>query len=257
MKSLCISCQYVGEPIEEKNCDLKGVIQYSVYAAIFTLIGLRYPISFVGAYFFAFKAILEFGCYYEFMDICPACNTENFLPKYFSQIHNSLLTDCVVDNHIRPEELDYGIITSFLKYKELKVCTFCSYLGLNWEQQSFHIKSGVLMLIGGLVSIPLAYISPYLLLGSYFFIISGILTILTSVSGSKKCPNCEYKSLIPIDSKGAESILEEKSIRYTPDSNSLNLPTISRSTNNVIIASLLVSATYLYYRLFLYFNSLN
>ncbi len=254
MKSICVSCNYIGQLEKGRQCDHLATAVYFMIAALFALFGYYYPLLFIGTYFFVLRGILAISCCYENMSKCPKCNTKNLLPSNFLNKYISEMKLDMTNSKFVSSGLD---VSRYLKFKEVKICTFCNYIGLTWEQQNFSLVMGVLFVIAGLLFISIATINAFLIIGSFIFVIIGILIILASISDAKKCPKCEYKSLIPIDSRGGKFILEEKSINFSTPIRSSRIPTISYDNGIFYTAFILILATYIYYRLFLYFNSLN
>ncbi len=256
MKSICISCNYIGESEDVAKCDHLTIALYFLIGALFVPFGFYYPILFIGTYFFIMKAIIGISCCYEYMSKCPKCNMNNFLPTSFFEQYD-LLNNHHSNNKFSNDALDYNKVVSFLKFKQLKVCTFCDYIGLTRGQQDFSLIVGVLTFISGIFLIPFAYSSSLLLIGSYIFIVLGLLAIFANIRDSKKCPKCENKSLIPIDSKVAKPILEKKGIKYNPVDRPFSIPKLEYHFAIKLFFILITIITYIYYRLFLYFNSLN
>ncbi len=257
MKSICISCHTISELKKVRECNHMSTGLHFVGAAFFIPFGLLFPILFIGTFFFVIKGIIHLAACYDTMSLCPECNTRNVLPADYFLSNGIELDDRISKEDLQIKVLEYGKIGSYLIYKRIKVCTFCQYIGLNWEQQHFSLIMGSLFLGASLLFVPLAQINPLLLILSYIAMFFAISIILASLSNSKKCPKCEYKSLIPIDSRGGKFILEEKSINFSTPIRSSRIPTISYDNGIFYTAFILILATYIYYRLFLYFNSLN
>ncbi len=257
MKSICISCHTISELKKVRECNHMSTGLHFVGAALCIPFGLLFPILFIGTFFFVIKGIIHLAACYDTMSLCPECNTRNVLPADYFLSNGIELDDRISKEDLQIKVLEYGKIGSYLIYKRIRACTFCNYIGFNSGQQKYSFIMGVLTFALALLFIPLAKIHTLLLIGSYIYFFTGLFLIYISLLDSRECPKCENKSLIPIDSRGGKFIIEEKGFNLSSPIKSSHIPMLEYHFGIKLFFTLVVISLYIYYRLFLYFNSLN
>ena len=113
--------------------------------------------------------------------------------------------------------MDYHYLVSYNTFMQ-KLCLDCLYIGEDEAQYNCNMKSGLKWLVVGVLSIALLFLTPYLLIISWFIIIRGLIYIYRCFEESNKCPKCNNTTMINVEGDHAKRIIAENNLVVPPHS---------------------------------------
>ena len=197
MPQICTNCLYINDG---KYTSFKGSLiggLFLIGAGIVVLSGgdlLNIPyLALIIAMMSIAGGILSLRNYYKNpAKVCPNCKHKTMLPTYDPDAEE------LIEEH--------GFM---VKDEVTKFCTNCHFKGKPKQIQS--LKYSLLILFGGIVSLPLGFSLNWVgLIGSFLMIGVGIYGALTSFRKPNTCPSCKNYPMIPIDSDEAKSFIQQE-----------------------------------------------
>jgi hypothetical protein len=150
-------------------------------------------------------------CFYTYNE-CPNCGEKTLIPIDSQKAQNIMLINNLVVADIHNSKWDFLYRYDCLKIQPRKICSVCYNTDVGGLQDYCAMKFGLLLIIAGTLSIPLALFHPLYLIINFFFLFFGITFTIFCFMEPDRCPKCRKVALIPVDSKESIQIIHEQKI---------------------------------------------
>jgi hypothetical protein len=199
----CPTCQYIGNGKRRGSFLIGGVliglalIIYGIPSQEFGLTSIFFSVLFL------FLGILTIILYKSYGNICPNCYNRDLIS---------------VDGNKASEIINNDNYNS--KASNISICTSCHFRALQDKKHS--LLGSVLIIVFGILTLPIGlynsainhstFANLMIFIGSLIIIATGIYGLSANVRKRTTCPSCKNKSFIPINSKLAKSLTNEKNL---------------------------------------------
>lgn len=255
MQKLCTYCQYVGNG-ENNRLGWFALCFWLFFLIVSVIASLFYPLVLIVVYFLVLLVLYIINKNLSDFGPCPNCK------KYYLIDLNSDEAQSIIEelnnDASKTSPINSGIIYKLNRYsyEVPKLCTECFFIGPGKDSKYMRgLIRGLLVIIAAILSIPLAYIHPLALLGSYILLVLGILMVSVTFVDDKTCLNCGKKSLVRLDTNVANVIIEQQKL-VRPVTLKPSLPVINDFLNSVFWGFVILISGALYLGLYKYFAHL-
>ncbi len=254
MQHICIDCHHIGKGKDQLSYNKVDILIYLVPALICTVIAFIYPIALIGTFILIFALTGILSSPYAFVDQCPECS------KIMYPIDSPQAQKVIRDNDINYDASSVSrtnFIDRFHKIRQIKtqICLNCQHIGVGRHQEICNLMEVFLNLPLAIITIPLAYITPYSLIGSFLFAYLGLGALFQCFVKSDTCPICKKKKMISLTSSEADRFIKNNNIEFQLE-NADTKPFFLNETFNILVFTALFFVTlYYYYILFVHFSN--
>lgn len=215
MQKLCTNCHYIGKSKKEDGICLFGGAVTSILGLAFLGLGFWHPFFILGTYIcITIFFIAISSCFFYDCQKCPNCKEKKLI-----SVNSPKAQNIINMNNLTVENLPaskWEILSNYdcLKHQTRQICKTCYNIDDKSMQELCGLQPGLVLIISGIISIPLALFSHYYLIINFISLFIGILLTLTCFMKPDRCPKCKYRSLVPIDSPEAEKIIREQNLAH-------------------------------------------
>ena len=210
MQKVCPNCHYVGKPKKQSDPSYFGIVCTALLGLIFLILGLWHSLFIIGTFLSISLCLILLSDCFNSCNMCPNCNERALIPLRSKYAQKIVEKNKLTIEFIAASPLDLLNIYDCLKYEERVICTRCHNTGAGIIESLCHIRIGIVVLLLGLISIPLAYLNPLSLVGSFIYLIFGITMVLSCFIESRVCGMCKTETMIPINTPKAKLIIAEQ-----------------------------------------------
>ncbi len=257
MQKLCTNCHYIGKPKKEGNHCIFGMIISIILGLVFLGLGFWHSLFIFGAY----GAILLFlasllVCFYTYNE-CPNCDEKTLIPIDSQKAQNIILINNLVVTDIPDSKWDILSRYDCLKIQPRKICSVCYNTDVGGLQDYCAMKFGLLLIIAGILSIPLALFHPLYLIINFIFLFFGITFTIFCFMEPDRCPKCRKVALVSVDSPEAKKIIQEQNLTIINyDIPTPNLYTFHENFGIIWIFTSWIILAFIMYKLYGLFSNL-
>lgn len=212
MQKLCTNCHYIGKPKKEGDHCIHGVIISTILGLVFLALGFWHPLFIIGTYLGISGFITSLLYCYHTCNVCPNCNEKTLIPIQSQKAHNVILINNLSVTNIPDSRWDILDEYDCLKNQPRKICSVCYNTDVGGLQDLCAMKSGLVLIIAGILSIPLALFHPYFLIINFVYLFLGITFTIFCFMEHDRCPKCRKRPLISIDTTEAKKIIQEQNL---------------------------------------------
>jgi len=256
MQKICRNCHFIGEPKRQSDISYFGIACTALLGLIFLILGFWHPLFIIGTYLSIFSCLLLLSDCFNSYNICPNCKEKTLIPAnpdkariLFNEYSPSI-------EHIPQSLLDKLEVYEYIKDEKRVLCTRCTNTGAGIIEGLCHPSIGIIVLLLGLISIPLAYLNPLSLVGSFIYLIFGITMVLSCFIESRVCGTCKTETMIPLNTPKAKLLIAEQHLDIDEDDAILDPPMFHYRYGLYILFLSWILLGFFIYLLYDYFSTL-
>lgn len=217
MEKICIHCHYVGKSKKYGEPSYFGIVCTALLGLIFLLLGFWHPLFILGTYLSISLCLILLRDCFDSGNICPNCNEQALI-----SLRSKNAREIIKKNNLAVQSNTISLLDALNTYDCLKdekrvICTRCHSTGAGTIESLCHLRMGSIVLLLGLISIPLAYLTPFSLVGSFIYLIFGITMVLCCFIEDRVCRKCKAETMIPLSTSKAKLIIAEQHLDIDED----------------------------------------
>lgn len=254
MDNICTNCHYIGKPKRRREPSYFGIIFTASLGVIFLILAFWHPAFLIGTFLSISYSLLFFSEFFNYSDLCPRCDNKTLAP-----VNSQNGQKVINDNKLAAASAHNSILNTIAlydctKYGKRVICSNCHTIGAGIIEGLCHVRMGIIVLLLGLISIPLAFLTPFSLIGTFIYIIFGVTMVLCCFVEDRVCPKCKTQTMIPINMTKAKSIISENKIDIDNEAIIPTPPIFNYMYGLYIVFASWILIGYFIYRLYGFFN---